>query len=133
MKSKRFGLGGKISSANHVMRGSPKGLHFFCLVSPSESPKVMGLKGIHHPDALCHHAGLLYCPWCGKEGQNEGTVINCLQTIHYRLGLVFTRCLCYSTTISEVMWHHGQVCRQPIESDTTEEEEGPNDDVSMFD
>ena len=62
--------------AHHVMRDSPKGLWYFCLVSPLELPKVMGLKGIHHPDALCHCAGLSFCPWCGKEGQNEGTVVN---------------------------------------------------------
>ena len=37
-----------------------------------ESPKVMGLMGIHDPDALQHFARFTYCPWCGKEGQNEG-------------------------------------------------------------
>ena len=88
----------------------------------------MGLIGIHHPNALCCHAGLPYCSWCGKEGQNEGTVVNYLQTTHYRLGLVCSRCLCYSTTTSEAMQHHGQVCRQPIESDAKEEDEGPNND-----
>ena len=35
----------------------------------------MGLVGIHDPDALCHFNGLTHCPWCGKEGQNEGTVV----------------------------------------------------------
>ena len=70
---------------HHAMRGLPKGLPFFHLVSPSESPKVMGwlsseiltLRGAHpfHPDTLHCHPGLLYCPLCGKEGQNEGTVI----------------------------------------------------------
>ena len=63
-----------------VMKSSPKGLQFFHLVSPSELPKVMGLKRIHHPDALHHNTGLPYCPWCGKEGQNKGTVVNHLQT-----------------------------------------------------
>ena len=48
--------------AHRVMRGLPKGLQFFHLVSPLELPKVMGLKGIHHPDALHHHARLLFCP-----------------------------------------------------------------------
>ena len=62
--------------ANFALRSWHKSLCFFHLVSPSESPKVMGLKGIHHPNALCHHAGLSYCPWCRKEGQNVGTVVN---------------------------------------------------------
>ena len=105
-----------------VMRSSPKGLQFFHLVSPSESTKVIGLKGIHHPNALCHHAGLSYCPWCGKEGQNKGTVVNHLQTTHYKLGLVCHRYLCFSVTTSKSMWHHGQVCRK---SDAEEEDEGP--------
>ena len=86
-----------------AMRGLPKCLLFFCLVSPSESPKVMGLKRIHHPDTLYCHAGLSYCPWCGMKGQNEGTVVNHLWTMHYRLGLVCSGCLHYSTTTSEAM------------------------------
>ena len=36
----------------------------------------MGLMGIHNPDALCHFGGVSYCPWCGKEGQNKGTMVN---------------------------------------------------------
>ena len=32
--------------ANDVL----KSLQFFHLISPLESPKFMGLKGIHHPD-----------------------------------------------------------------------------------
>ena len=111
--------------AHHVMRGLAKGLQFFCLVSPSESAKVMGLKEIHHPDALCCHAGLSFCPWCRKGGQNEGAVVNHLWTMHCRLGLVCSMCLHYSTTTSEAMWHDGQVCRQ---SDTKEEDGGPDDD-----
>ena len=114
--------------AQHALRGLPKGLQFFHLVSPSELPKVMGLKGIHHPNALCHHAGLLCCPWCRKEWQNERTVINHLWTMHHRLELVCSRCLHNSTTTSEAMWHHGQVCRQPMESDAKEEDRGYHDD-----
>ena len=44
----------------------------------------MGLVGIHDPDALCHFNGLTHCPWCGKEGQNEGKVVKHLWTVHYR-------------------------------------------------
>ena len=52
----------------------------------------MGLKGIHDPDALWHFASYTYCPWCSKDGQNEGTVINHLRTVHYKLGLMCDQC-----------------------------------------
>ena len=56
--------------ANYVLRTLLKGLKFSQAVSPSESPKVMGLTGIHHPNALCHFHGVTHCPWCRKEVQN---------------------------------------------------------------
>ena len=59
----------------------------------------MGLVGIHDPDALWHFVGFTYCPWCGKEGQSEGTVVNHLRTSHYRLGLMCDKCHgCPTTT-----------------------------------
>ena len=48
-----------------------KGLRFLRGVPTSESPKGMGLMGIHGLDALWHYVGYTYCPWCGKEEQNE--------------------------------------------------------------
>ena len=78
----------ELKQANCALRSLPKGLKFLHVVPPSESPKVMGLVGIHDPDTLCHFSGITHCPWCGKEGQNEGTMVNHLQTVHYRLGLV---------------------------------------------
>ena len=66
----------ELKQANYALRALPKGLKFLCAVPPSESPKVMGLMGIHDPDALCHFCGITHCPWCGKEGQNEGTMVN---------------------------------------------------------
>ena len=66
----------KLKQANYTLRALPKGLKFLHVVPPSESPKVMGLIGIHGPDGLCHFSGITHCPWCGKEGQNEGTVVN---------------------------------------------------------
>ena len=74
----------ELQHANYAIRTLPKGLRFFCAVSPLESPKVMGLMGIHHPNALCPFNGVTHCPWCGKEGQNEGTIINHLRTVHYK-------------------------------------------------
>ena len=57
----------KLQYANYALRTLPKGLRF-CPVSPSESPKVMGLTGIHHPNALHHFSVVMHCLWCGKEG-----------------------------------------------------------------
>ena len=98
----------ELKQANYALQSLPKGLKFLCLVPPSESPKVMGLMGIHDPDALCHFGGITYCPWCGKEGQNEGTMVNHLQTIHYRLCLVCTRCYGCLSTMSDTLHCHGQ-------------------------
>ena len=52
----------------------------------------MGLKGIHDSNALWCFAGFTYCPWCRKIGQNEGTIINHLRTIHYKLGFICNQC-----------------------------------------
>ena len=93
--------------ANGALKSLPKGLQFFCPMSPSEMPKVMGLKGIHHPNALHCHVGLSYCPWCGKEGKNKGTIVNHLQTTHHKLKLVCSQCLCFPVITSEAIWHHG--------------------------
>ena len=100
--------------ANYALRALPKGLKFLQVVPPSESPKVMGLMGIHDPDDLCCFSGITHCPWCGKEGQNEGTVVNHLWTVHYRLGLVCNRCHdCPSIASDTLCWHGWQDCCQP--------------------
>ena len=100
----------ELCSAYHAVRGTAKDLHFFRTVVPLEFPKIMGLWGIHSPEALKQQVGLSFCPWCGKEGQNEGAVVNHLCTGHYHLGLVCKRCLLYFTTMLDKMWHHGQGC-----------------------
>ena len=66
----------ELKQANYALQSLPKGLKFLCTVPPLESPKVMGLVGIQNPDALSCFSGITYCPWCGKEGQNEGTMVN---------------------------------------------------------
>ena len=99
--------------ANYTPRTLPMGLKFFRAVSPSESLKVMGLMGIHDPDALHHFYWVTHCPWCGKEGQNEGTVVNHLWMVHYRLDLVCKKCHGYPSTLSEAICHHGQKECQP--------------------
>ena len=109
---------GDLQYANDALKLLPKGLQFFCQVSPSESPKVMDPRGVHHPAALHHFAGLTFCPWCGKEGQNKGMVVNHLQTMHYKLGLVCSGCLHFPLITSEAIWPHSWGCKQPRESDT---------------
>ena len=47
----------KLQYANYALRTLPKGLRFFHPVSPSESPKVMGLTSIHHPNTLSFQWG----------------------------------------------------------------------------
>ena len=100
-------------TANYALRSLPKGLKFLRAVPPSESPKVMGLVGIHDPDALHHFNGMTHCPWYEKEGQNEGIIINHLQTVHYRLSLVCDKCYNYPSTSSDTLYHHGWQNCQP--------------------
>ena len=111
----------ELRQANYALRSLPKGLKFFCAVLPSESPKVMGLVGIHKLDALHHFSSTTHCPWCGKEGQNEGTVVNHLQTVHYRLGLVCNKCHDCPSIMSDNLFCQGwQDCQQPGEKNPDE-------------
>ena len=68
----------------------------------------MGLMDIHDLDALHHFNGMTHCPWCRKESQNEGTVVNHLWTIHYRLRLMCNKCFSYLSTSLETLHCHGQ-------------------------
>ena len=112
--------------SNDALKTLSKGLQFFCPASPKELPKVMGLAGVHNPDALCCFTGVTFCPCCGKERQKEGTIVTHLQTMHYKLGLVCEKCLHYSSLTLEAIWHHGQSCKQPKKSDAEEEDGGLN-------
>ena len=89
----------ELCSAYHMVRGSAKDLHFFRTVALLESPKIMGLWGIHSLEVLKQQVGLSFCLWCRKEGQNEGTMVNHLHTGHYCLGLVCKRYLSYFNTM----------------------------------
>ena len=89
----------ELQQANYTLRTLPKGLKFLRAVSLSESPKVMGLTDIHDLDALHCFYRVTHFPWCSKVGLNEGTVVNHLQTIHYRLGLVCKKCYGCLTTL----------------------------------
>ena len=90
----------ELKHANYILRSLPKGLKFLRVVSAKESPKIMGLKGIHDSDALWHFTSYTYCLLCGKDGQNEGTIINHLRTVHYKLGLICDQCFgCPTVTL----------------------------------
>ena len=114
----------ELKQANYALRSLPKGFKFPHVVPPSESPKVMGLVGIHNLDDLCHFSGITHCPWCGKEGQNEGNMVKHLQMVHFRLGLVCNKCHDCPSVMSDTHCHHGQQdCQQPVEKN-------PNESVS---
>ena len=111
----------ELKQANYVLQSLPKGLKFFHVLPPSESLKVMGLVEIHDLDALCHFSGVTYCPWCRKEGQNEGSMVNHLWMVHYRLGLVCDSCYdCPSTMSDTLHCHCWQDCCQPGENNSNE-------------
>ena len=98
-----------LKHANYIFQSQPKGLKFLRAVSAKESPKEMGLKGIHDPEALWHFARYTYCPWCGKSRQNEGTIMNHLRTVHYKLGLICGQCFGCPTTMSDTLHRHGHI------------------------
>ena len=98
----------ELQQANYSLMTLWKRLKFFRAVSPSESPKVMGLMGIHDLDMLHHFERVTHCPWCRKMGQNEGTIANHLRTVHYRLGLICDKCFSCPSISSETICCHGQ-------------------------
>ena len=97
----------ELKHANYVLRSQPKGLKFLRAVFAKESPKIMGLKGIHDSDALWHFARYTHCPWCGKDRQNEGTVVNHLRTVHYKLGLICDQSFGCPMVTSDALCQHG--------------------------
>ena len=62
----------ELKHANYSLQSLPKGLRFLRVVPTTESPKVMGLKGIHDSDALRHFAGYTYFPGVGRKGKMRG-------------------------------------------------------------
>ena len=121
-------------AANPMARASPKDIHFFQIILPTESPKIMGLKGIHSSEAQWQWGGWTFCPWCGKGDQNEGMVVNHLWTMHYHLDLICAWCLDYFTINAEAIYHHAHVCKPTAtgasNDDSDREEEDYKDDDS---
>ena len=62
----------ELKQLNCVLLSLPKGLKFLQAVLPSESPKVMGLMGIHDPDALCHFAVWPTAPGAERRVKTKG-------------------------------------------------------------
>ena len=98
-----------LKQTNYIFHSQPKGLRFLRVVSTKESPKEMGLQGIHDPEALQCFVRYTYCPWCRKYGQNEGTIVNHLRTVHYKLGLICDQCFGCPTTTSDTLHQHGHI------------------------
>ena len=111
-----------LCTANHTAKASQKNKQFFHMVAPTELPSIMLLEGIHTPEALHRWGGHSYCPWCAKEGQNEGTMVNHLCTVHYHIGLVCTLCLAFFTTSADTMRKYGPHCKAMTTGDQEEEE-----------
>ena len=96
----------ELKHANNALWSLPKDLRFLRVIPTMESPKVTGIKEIHDSDALWWFRGYTYYPWCGKEGQNEGTMVNHLRTTHYRLGLVCDWCFGSPTVMLDTLCQH---------------------------
>ena len=62
----------ELKQANYTLWSLPKGLKFLRVVPTLESPKVMGLVGIHDPNALCISVASLTAPGVGKKAKMKG-------------------------------------------------------------
>ena len=123
-----------LKAANCTTKASQRDIQFFCMVMPIELPNFMGLKGIHSPEALHQWGSHSFCPWCGKEGQNEGMVVNHLQTIYYHLGLVCALYVEFFTTSADTMRWHTCVCKSIATKDNDhKDKESENIDDSNED
>ena len=112
-----------LPAANQSAKSSHKDIHFFRVVAPTELLKIMDLKGIHSPKALLWQSSLTFCLWCGKEGQNEGTIVNHMWTMHYYLGLIRACCLEYFTRSTDTMHQHALLCKSMATGDDDDDRE----------
>ena len=95
--------------ANYIFQSQPKGLKFSKGGVHQGISQGDGPKGDSQPKALWCFSGYTYCPWCGKSGQNEGTIVNHLRTTHYKLGLICDWCFGCPTMTSDTLCRHGHV------------------------
>ena len=115
-----------LKTTNWVARTSPKDILFFWLVLPTESLKIMGLKGIHSSrgPVMPRWPDLLPLVWEGRSEWGNSSKPPCLMLYH--LGLICTQCLSYFTITAEAMCHHGQGCK-PTTAGT-----GNNDNYAKY-
>ena len=57
----------ELRATNKAAKASQRDIHCW---------KLWGWRGCIPPEALYGWSGLSFCPWCGKEGQKKGTVVN---------------------------------------------------------
>ena len=78
----------ELQHANYALRTLQKGLKFLLSNILLRVPKGNGVNG-HTPSWCTMHCfnGVTHCPWCGKEGQKEDTIINHLRAVHYKFVL----------------------------------------------
>ena len=65
----------------------------------------------------------LILPWCGKEGQNKGTMVNHLWNVHYCLGLICVLYWDFFVMSSDTMRWHASSCEALTTKDEAQEEE----------
>ena len=97
----------ELKQANYTLQSLPKGLRFLRVVPTTESPKDMGLMASMTQMPSDVLLGSLTARGVGKEGQNEGMVVNHLRTTHYKLGLVCDKYYGCPTITSNTLCHHG--------------------------
>ena len=106
MRSRRCGLAKRTSGLLTMWQKFPKG-HPFLLGGASHwISHDHGLKGNPFPWGPEAARWSVLLPWCGKEGQNRGMVVNHMQMSQYDLSLIFGWCLEYFTTSTNAMHCH---------------------------
>ena len=92
----------------YAVTGSAKDLPLFQDSGTPQIPQNNGSPRHTLPRGTEATGWPLILPWCRKEGQNKGTIVNHLCTRHYCLGLVCERSLSYFTTTSDKMQCHAK-------------------------
>ena len=124
MRCRRFGLAREAKGNPLGHKSLPRDIQFFQMVLQNASSNIMGLKGVHSPEALHQKGSCFFCPWCGKEGQKEGTIMNHLRTMDYHLGLVRALCVDFFLMSMDAMRQHAHVCKSITATENNDHEGG---------
>ena len=112
----------ELHATNHADKASQRDIEFSCMVMPTKSQSIMGLKGIHYPEALHWWGGHSYCPWCAKEGQNEGTIINHSEQYTITWAWYVPFCMDFFAMSVDTMRKHMPFCKAMAPMDRDQEE-----------